>query len=454
MATPPSGDAPDPPPRSAPAGAPAPSGGAPPPAGRNPWYLRAFFGPEPLPPAALQTLWLVALGLFFENYDIGLISAALPQIAEDLGIQAETSGYYLSVIRMGGIGTFFLVAFADRLGRRRVFLASLVGMSIGTFGTALTQTPLQFAILQMATRVAMLTAAALAIVILAEELPPDRRGAGLGFLTVLGGTGIGLGAGLYAAVDVLPFGWRALYAVGLVPVFLLPMFRRSLRETRHFEALGRQSVSLSGALRDWLVPLRELMRTHPGRVLAVGGAGLLSAAGSIGFFQYTSFFLQRVHGWTPGRYALLLVGGGIIALMGTVLGGRGSDRFGRRVVGGAVLLLAPVFVAGFYLGPESTLVLTWGFAALCIAAGDLVIRTVSTELFPTSHRSTAGGWLIFVMTLGWSLGLLGVGVYTDDLEQLAPAIAGVSVAVALAAVCLLFIPETRSRELAGLEEEF
>jgi MFS family permease len=417
---------------------------------RNPWYLAPFFGRSPaLPPEATRLLGLVGLGLFFENYDVGLVNAALPQIARGLGLEAGEAGFTVGAIRLGGVGAFFVLPFADRLGRRRLFLVALVGMSVGTFGTALAQTPLQFAVLGMSTRVFLLTASALALVILVEEFPADRRGAAIGCLSVLGGLGFGVSAGLYAAVDLLPFGWRALYAVGILPVLLLPLFRRSLRETRRFERDARPGAA-AGGLRAWSAPIAALARTHPRRVAAMGGAGLLAAMGGIAAFQYTSFFVQEVHAWQPGHYTLLVFAGGSLGLLGNVIGGRGSDRFGRRRVGFACLALAPLFIASFYQGPAATLALTWGLGVLCTSAGEVVNRALSAELFPTSHRSSATGWLILVQSLGWALGLFLVGLGPDGWSGLAWTIPAISLACGAAGVCLLFVPETNRRELEGI----
>jgi MFS family permease len=399
----------------------------------------------------VRLLGLVGLGLFFENYDIGLVNAALPQIASGLDIDDGDTGFLVSAVRLGGVGTFLVLPFADRLGRRRVFLASLVGMSLGTFATALAQTALQFALLGMATRVFLLTASALALVILVEEFPAERRGAAIGCLSVLGGLGFGASAGLYAAVDLLPFGWRALYAIGVLPVLFLPLFRRSLVETRRFERdRDARAEGGAGGLRAWIVPVAALARTHPRRVIAMGGAGLLAAMGGIAAFQYTSFFVQSVHGWEPGHYTLLVFGGGLLGLLGNLVGGRGSDRFGRRRVGFACLALAPLFIASFYLGPVATLVVTWGLGVLCTSAGEVVIRALSAELFPTSHRGSATGWLILVQSLGWALGLFLVGVGPDGWSELARTIPLISLACAAAALCLLFVPETNRRELEGI----
>jgi MFS family permease len=392
----------------------------------------------------------VGLGLFFENYDIGLVNAALPQIAQDLGMQPGESGFYAGAIRLGGVGAFFVLPFADRLGRRRVFLASLVGMSVSTFATALSQTPLQFALLGMLARVFLLTASALALVILVEEFPAERRGAAVGCLSVLGGLGFGASAALYAAVDLLPFGWRALYAVGLAPVALLPFFRRSLRETTRFERDREARGGDAGGLRAWVAPVAALARTHPRRALAMGGAGLLAAMGGIAAFQYSSFFVQDVHGWQPGHYTLLVFGGGSLGLLGNVLGGRGSDHLGRRLVGVTCLAFAPLFIVSFYQGPALTLALCWGLGVLCTSAGEVVVRTLSAELFPTSHRGSATGWLILVQSLGWASGLFLVGLGPEGWNGMARTIPLISLACAAAGACLLLVPETNRRELEGI----
>lgn len=411
----------------------------------NPRFLAPFFGRTPaLPAPARRTLLLVSLGLFFENYDISLVNAALPQIAESLGIAAHDTGFYLSLIRLGGVGAFLLIPFADRFGRRRTFLLCLAGMSLGTFATALSQTPLQFAACQMLSRAFLMTAATLAVVMLVEELPAELRGGGIGLLGILGGIGFGFGAGLYAAVDLLPFGWRSMYAFGVVPVLLLPFFRRALRETHRFEADQR-------AAGGWLAPLAELARTHPRRAAAIGLAGAFSAMGGIAFFQYTSWFVRTVHGWAPGHYSLLVLGGGLIGVLGNVVGGRGSDRFGRRRIGFAGLLLLPLFVALFALGPSQLLVVAWGLVVLCSSAAGIVLRALATELFPTSHRATAGGWLVLVETLGWSLGLLLVGIAADSPEDLPRLVALFSLASLPAAGFLLLVPETHRRELEEIQ---
>jgi MFS family permease len=423
----------------------------------NPVHLRPFFGRTPVVPSdARRILLLVAFGLFFENYDIGLINAALPQITAELGIDAGDTGFYLGAIRLGGIGTFFLLPFADRIGRRRVFIASFAGMSIGTLATAFCQTPLQFVAAQVFARVFMLTAAALSVVILIEEFPAEQRGGGLGLLGLLGGLGYGACAALYALVDTIPFGWRGLYFIGVAPLIVIPILGRALPETRrfsHYQAETSESADVGRGLESWITPIRDLIRKSPRRTIAVGLAAFFASAGSISFYQYTSYFTAKVHGWTPADYSILVIAGGAIGILGSILGGRGSDRFGRRLVGFLGLACAPIFMFVFFTGPSEILIVAWGMTVFFGSAGDLVIRALSAELFPTSHRGTSTGWIMLVQTFGMTTGLMLVGYWTDDIEDLSIAIPLVALASVFGAVALLAVPETRGLELETISDD-
>lgn len=424
------------------------------PEAQNPRHLRPFFGRTPaLTSEQRRVIGLVALGAAFEQYDMGVLTAALPQISADLGMAAGESGLYMSAIRLGGFGSVLLLPFADRVGRRAIFLLSLAGMSIGAFATAFSPNAEVFAVLQLITRAFLLTVYAAGIVILVEELHASQRASGIGLLALLSGLGYGLAAGLYAAIDVLPGGWRFLYMVGGLPLLLLPFFRRSLRETERY---ARHAASRSGgaAASGWLNPVREMASANPRRAMIIGAAAFFSSMGGIAFFQYTSFFVQDVHGWAPSGYSLLVLAGGLIGITGSIVGGRLADRIGRRAVGVTVLLLAPFCVALFYRGPSASLVPAWGLCVFCFGAGDIVLRALGGELFGTSHRSTSLGWLTLVQTLGWTFGLLLVGMSSaDTMRELAKVISWVAASAALAALCLLVLPPTHGRELESIAPE-
>ncbi len=402
----------------------------------------------------LRTLGLVALALFFDQYDFGLLTSALPYIAAELGMAESDLGAKLSLVRLGALPAFLLLPLADRFGRRRAFLISIAALSIGTALTAFARTPDTFVALQMTTRIFMTAAMSLAFVIITEEFPAEHRGWGLGMLGALGACGIGLGAGLFGAIDLLPGRWRALYAIGIVPVLLLPFFARGLRETHRFER-HRESVTGRGtsAAVLWLRQFGGFVRAHPGRVLAVSTASFLGAVGSVSVFQFTSVFVRQVHGWKPWEFAVMTVVGGAFGIVGNIVAGRLGDRFGRRRIGALAGVCFPVFATLFYQSPGSVLPLAWVGFVFCVGAKATMLRAFATELFPTALRGSAMGLAEVLGTLGAATGLFLFGLGTQQSGNLADMASLLSISVAVAGVAMLALPETRGRELEALHPE-
>lgn len=420
---------------------------------RNPWWIPPFLGGvPPVPKDSIRVLGLVTLGYLFEQYDLSLLSAALRHIADDLRISTESSGFYLGLIRLGGLGAFAVLPFADRLGRRKLFLAALVGMSVCTVASGFAQTPLQFVVAQIASRAFMLASVALAAVIVIEEFPAAHRGWGVGVMGAVGSMGFGLGAILFAMVDWLPFGWRALYAVGIAPVVLLPFFRRQLRETerfsRHRDAAGEHSAGFS----LW-GPILDMARRQPRRALVLGLAGAIQAAGMIAVFSYASLFVQEAHGFAPWQYSLMIMLGGAVGIIGNVVAGRLGDRHGRRWVGVAACMGFPVFAWLLYEGPSLILWAAFAGIVFCNSAAEVVLRALAGELFSTGHRSTSSGWLVLVQTVGASAGLFVASTGSQTVQELAVAIVWLASASAVGGLCLLLLPETRRRELEEISAE-
>jgi MFS family permease len=417
----------------------------------RPWWIPHVFGRiPPVGDAQLALLGVVSLALFFEAYDLSMGTSALKYIAADLHIDERALGGTLGAIRLGAVPAFFVVPFADRLGRRRVFLTCVAAASVTTFATAFVRTTAEFVGMQMLTRTALATGASIAIVIVTEEFPAAYRGWALGILGALSACGHGLGAVLFAAIDRLPWGWRTLYALGLGPLLLWRWFRRGVPETRRFRAHAARSPA---TVRTWLGPLVLLARTHPARALAVAGVAGLLGVGEAAAFQFSAYYALTAHGWTPAHYSAMVLTGGGVGIVGNVVAGTLGDRVGRRWVGATFLVIFPVFVNIFYRGPGWALPLAFAGFVFCNTAGGVIVRALSTELFPTSHRGTSAGWVALVWTLGWAAGLGLVGLGTRAPEDIARLTSLLSASTLVAGLLLLVLPETNRRELEVLSME-
>ena len=342
-----------------------------------------------------------------------------------------------------------VVPFADRLGRRRVFLAAVLGLSVGTFLTGLAQTATQFVLVQLVARTCMLTAVALAFVIVAEELPAAHRGWGLGVLGALGSLGHGLSAILFAAVEVLPFGWRALYAVGLIPVLFFARFRTGVLETERF-----RSLAPSATAHTWLGPLRQLAGRFPARASGIALLAFTATAAQQSIYQFTAQFLLVHRGWQPRQYSMLVLTAGVLGVFGNVVAGRLGDRIGRRAVGCGLLGVFPVLAWAFLEAGSGWIVLAWGLLVFCLTASLVIMRAFATELFPTAYRGTATGWATFMEAPGAAIGLLLVSVAMRAGFDFSAALGLMSLLAIVGAAVILAFPETGSRRQGHSEIPF
>jgi putative MFS transporter len=421
---------------------------------QNPWWIPPFLGkvPDDIEPRHLTLLGAIALALFFEEYDLAMLTAALPFIAADLAIAETDFGLYLGIIRVGALPAFLVIPFADRIGRRRVFLISIAVTSLATFLTGLSQTAEQFVALQMFTRTFFVAGSAVAFVMITEEYPATHRGWGIGMLGALGVCGHGLAMLLYSVSEHLPYGWRALYFIGLVPVLFLPWFRRKVPETARFSAHAASVQQDGTGPSGWAKPLLELAATHPARALGIALVGFVPAIGLISAFQFTGYFTQTVHGWSRGEYAAMVFLAGGLGIIGNVAAGRLGDRFGRRRVGILLLGSFPFFAAGFYNGPGWSLPITWIGLVFASSGGRVILRALASELFPTSQRASASGLFAILDTAGASLGLFILYFGSAQEGDFIGMTTVLAFAVLLGSSVLLFLPETRQRELESISE--
>jgi putative MFS transporter len=409
-----------------------------------------------MPPETLRLLGVISLALLFENFDQATLTAALKQIAQTYGVAEADLGRTLGFVHMGALPAFALVPFADRIGRRRLFLISVIGISVASCASAFAGSIVQFVAFQMIARVFMVTCSAMAFVIITEEFPAEHRGWGIGIASAVGAFGVALALGLFAAIELLPFGWRTMYALGILPLLLLPMFRREIRETRRF-AQHRDRTESEGAalssLAGWWRPLWSLLRTYPLRAAAIGAIGAFAAAGHSAVYNFSSYFVQSVHGWSPGDYTVMMVATGLVGIIGYPFAGRLADRAGRRRAGFALFAGFPLLALLFYQGPGWALPMAWVPIVFTLTGGNTIARALGGELFPTSYRGTSAGWLQLAEAAGRSGGLFLVGAGTARAIEITSMISGVAFASLLAGLVLLVLPETGRRELEEISAE-
>jgi predicted MFS family arabinose efflux permease len=143
----------------------------------------------------------------------------------------------------------------------------------------------------------------------------------------------------------------------------------------------------------------------------------------------------------------MLLIGGWLGIIGNVVAGRLADRYGRRLVGAAMLMPFPLFAWLFFQGPAQIVAAPWIAMVFVSQAANVILRALAVELFPTSMRSSAGGWLLLVETLGAGAGLFLYAELVGIAGSWGVALSLVSAVAGVGAIFLLFLPDTHRREL-------
>ena len=391
---------------------------------------------------------LVGMAAVFAGYDLNIFGLALPQIQASLHIPENQAGLTAVYFRFAAIGALALAYSADLVGRRRLLLITILGQALATLATAFTQDASQFIVAQFVTRLFGYAEEIVCVVVIVEEMDEHSRGWATGTFGAMDAVGAGLASLVFAFVTLLPFGWRAIYVIGALPMLLLAYLRRRLPETKRFEIRHDEVAALRSRVSVALDAARRLVREYPGRI-----ALILTAVGAYGFSIGSATvlmgkYLQQTLHYAPWQVTALYIPGGLAALGLNIVAGRLSDRFGRKpVLTGTVLTMAVTF-AIFFSGVGGIVVpVVWIIALFAFFSTDALLSGYAIELVPTAYRATMSGLRYVVAILSGAFSLALEGVFYDWLGAHGPAISLSLAAAPLVLVAIYFLPEPAGKTL-------
>jgi MFS family permease len=344
-------------------------------------------------PQQKRTLLAASLGWMLDSMDVMLYALVLGQIQREMHLSAAVSGAMMSVTlvsaAVGGLGFGW---FADRYGRTRALTWSIVIYSVATAMCGLTHSALQLMVCRVILGLGMGGEWASGAALVAETWPACHRGKALALVQSSWAAGFALGAAVVALI--LPhFGWRAVFFAGIAPAFITWWVQRDLREPEAWQQERTPQVRLG-----------LLFRGSLGRgmlVCATMNAATLFAWW--GLFTWVPHFLSM--STAEGGRGLSIVQTSVWTIVmqgGTFLGyvvfGFLADRYSRKHTYISYLLVAAALVPlfAFVRNPAALLIIgpLVGFFGTGYFSGFSVI---ASELFPTSLRATAMG---FVYNIG------------------------------------------------------
>lgn len=402
--------------------------------GPPPWWAP----PEAIDATAARALCGLAILSLVAGYLGTLITQTMAFAGAEFGVGTGGQSTALAFSRVDIVIAIAVAALADRRGRRRVVLASILGaLGLTALAAAAPSLPLLIAI-QVPAR-GLTAGAVIVIAILATEVVPSRcRAYALSVLFLIGAFGAGQCVMSLPLADLSVRGWRLSYVLPLAYLPLVLGTFRLLPESRRFRSRNT-SARLVG---------------HGRRLALLIVSGFLIQVFASPASQLQNTFLRDERGYSAGRIALFTLLTSTPGGLGVVIGGRMADLRGRRIVGAVAVLGGTGFAVFQYLTRGWSL---WSFSALSAitaSAGVPALSVYGPELFPTAVRGKANGLISAAQRFGAVVGLLGAGLLTDALGHLGPALAVLALAPAAVAVLILVAyPETAGIELEALNPE-
>jgi MFS family permease len=405
------------------------------------WHDSAILATAALAGAAGFAQFGVTTALADVARTFGQPSSTGTGVTAEVGLSLTVIGVGLAIIRLAALGSLPLASLADRLGRRRILLAcTSLGLAVSALA-ALSPGYWWFVALFALGRPLLAGTNAVSGVIAAEETRSVDRAKAIALVTA----GWGAGTGGIAVVRGLlgdALSWRGLYALLLVPLALMPLLGRWLREPERFERARR---ARRAAQSRWLLarPAPHLRPRLWLVTLLIAMLGFVTGPANALVFVYS----ESVLGLPRSATAAMVAAAGVLGLVGLVAGRWAADRLGRRGTAGATQALIALAAMVTYSGTAAATVTGYLVAIFASSVFAPAMGALSTELFPTGIRATVAGWLSVGGVVGAVCGLVAFGLLVTALNDFLAA--AVLVAVPVVALCPLYLrlPETLGMEL-------
>src|SRR6266853_3469416 len=189
--------------------------------------------------AQRRTLIAAALGWMLDAFDVMLYALVLAHIIRDLGMSKATAGGLGTLTLLAsGIGGVLFGFIADRIGRKRALMLSILTYSICSFASGLATSVAMLAVARFVLGLGMGGEWNTGATLVAETWPTEFRAKAISI--VQSSWALGFAAAALVAGPVSQyFGWRAVFFVGILPALLTLWIQRSVPESDMWEEQER-----------------------------------------------------------------------------------------------------------------------------------------------------------------------------------------------------------------------
>ncbi|WP_246792360.1 MFS transporter [Burkholderia perseverans] len=370
--------------------------------------------------------WIVAM----DGLDVAIMGFVAPVVMHDWSVSRAAFGPVMSAAMIGlAVGALVAGPAADRVGRKRVLIGSVLCFGLFSLLCAFAQSPWQLIVLRFLTGLGLGAAMPNSTTLLSEYVPSKSRSL---LLTIMF-TGFNFGSGLggFVAASLIPhFGWRAVFVFGgVLPLASVPLLLWLLPESARLMLVrGRPARAIAATLGRvcgqrfddgvaFTAPEPVVAAKAPVRMLFADGYGFSTLMLWLTYFMGL-LIIYLLTGWLPTlikdaglpveRAAAIT---GLFQLGGTVGAiavGFAMDRLDRNGVIGVAYLLGGCFIFALGMGSlkSALLPVLVSCAGFFMSGAQTGLNALAPTCYPTRARATGVSWMLGIGRLGGILGSL------------------------------------------------
>jgi MFS family permease len=214
-------------------------------------------------PGQCRTLLAAALGWALDAFDAMLYSLVLALLMRDLGMSKTVAGSLGTLTLLAsGIGGVLFGFVADRIGRKRALMASILTYSVCSFASGFATSVAMLAMARFVLGLGMGGEWNTGATLVAESWPIELRAKAISMVQSSWALGFAVAA-LIAGPIARYFGWRAVFFVGILPAVVTLWIRRGVPESEMWRQrqpsnasplVDEKSNSTNAGFRDTLRP--------------------------------------------------------------------------------------------------------------------------------------------------------------------------------------------------------
>ncbi|GAA4681406.1 MFS transporter [Gordonia humi] len=419
---------------------------------------------------------IVGAVTFFDGFDQLMIAYSIPDLPTAWNLSSTMIAW---IIAVGGIGMLVGALgggwLADRVGRLNTIQIALVVYAITSLGMAFTHSLALFMILRFVQGVGLGAEVPVAAAYIGEISKAHKRGRFVLLYETIFPVGLVMSA-IVSSWIVPRWGYEVLFALGAIPILLVPMLRRVPESPRWLAAHGRLDKAEESMARiesevagyglelpeprpttDDLVVLAsprvvELFRgVYLKRTLMLAGIWLSAYFVNYGIASWLPTLYKKQFGVSTATALHYSIFTTVAGLVGCLLIALLIDNLGRKICISVAMAMCTVVLALLAaIGTNTELaVLGWSAAAaLLVFAVNMALYVYTAELYPTRMRAMGSAVGGAAGRLGIVVGPLVVGFTLDHTGSLSWVFAIFAVVAGLGAIIVaLFATETKEMTL-------